>query len=352
MVAGRPYPVLVGQGALQEVGPLLREMGVTRAAVVTDEHVAPLWADALVQGLSGQGVTAGVHTVPAGESAKSFEHLRRVLAFLEDERIDRQGVVIALGGGVVGDLAGFAASVWLRGVRVVQVPTTLLAMVDSAIGGKTGIDTERTKNGVGTFWQPVAVVSDLATLGTLPEDDFLAAFAEVVKYAVAMDAGLASVLLAERERLRQRHPDALEPVVERCVAAKGRVVAADEREGGAREILNYGHTVAHAIEVATGYQAVHGHAVAQGMRAAARIAARVGFCGPDLVDEQEELLRAFDLPGRLPAYEPEAVLAAIPRDKKARAGAVRWVMPRELGRAEVGKRVPDDVVREVVLQLG
>ncbi len=351
MVSGRPYPVLVGQGALLEAGPLLREMGVTQAAVVTDENVAPLWAESLVQGLTGQGIVAAALPVPAGERAKSFDELRRVLAFLEDQRLDRQGVVIALGGGVVGDLAGFAASIWLRGVRLVQVPTTLLAMVDSAIGGKTGIDTERTKNGVGTFWQPSAVLADLATLSTLPEDDYLAAFAEVVKYAVALDAGLALELVAERGRLRARDPEALEPVVERCVAAKGRVVAADERESGGREILNYGHTVGHAIEIATGYAAAHGRAVAQGMRAAARIAARAGFCAEGLVAQQEELLQAFDLPGRLPACDPEALLAAIPRDKKARGGAVRWVMPRQLGRAETGKRVPEELVREVVLAL-
>lgn len=351
MVAGRPYPVLVGQGALLEAGPLLRELGAVQAAVVTDENVAPLWGDALAQGLTGQGIATSAITVPAGEPTKSFAQLRRVLAFLEDQRLDRQGVVVAVGGGVVGDLAGFAASIWLRGVRVVQVPTTLLAMVDSAIGGKTGIDTERTKNGVGSFWQPSAVIADLATLGTLPEADYVGDFAEVVKYGVAMDARLALDLLTERERLRARDPEALEPVVERCVAAKGKVVAADEREGGPRQILNYGHTVGHAIEVTTGYAVHHGRAVAQGMRAAARIGARAGFCSEGLVEQQEELLRAFDLPGRLPAYDPEAVLAALSRDKKARGGAVQWVMPRELGRAEVGKRVPDEIVSEVVLGL-
>jgi 3-dehydroquinate synthase len=351
MVSGRPYPVLVGQGALQEIGPILRELGVAQAAIVTDHNVGRLWGETVEQALSGHGIPAGTLSVAAGEVAKSFDQLRRVLAFLEDRRIDRQDAVVALGGGVVGDLAGFAASIWLRGVRVVQVPTTLLAMVDSAIGGKTGIDTERTKNGVGSFWQPAAVIADLATLGTLPEEDYLGDFGEVVKYGVAMDAQLARDLLASRERLLTRHPEALEPIVERCVAAKGRVVAADEREGGPRQILNYGHTVGHGIEVATGYRAPHGRAIAQGMRAAARIGARAGYCDEGLVAEQEELLRAFGLPGRLPAYDPEAVLAALSRDKKARAGAVQWVMPRELGRAEVGKRVADEVVREVVLGL-
>ena len=349
--AGGAYPVLVGQGAMLEAARLLRELGAARAVLVTDDHVAPLWGDSFSQGLTGAGIHTATMTLPAGEAAKTFDQLRLLLAALEKHRLDRAGFVVALGGGTVGDAAGFAAAIWLRGVRLLHVPTTLLAMVDSAVGGKTGINTDLAKNAVGAFWQPVAVVADLATLGTLPEDDYLAAYAEIVKYAITLDAKLALTLTADAERLRARDPEALEPVVDACVAAKARVVAADERERGPRAVLNYGHTVGHAIETASGYRVAHGRAVAQGMRVAARIAARLGRCSAGLVAQQEELLKAYGLPGRLPKLKVGEVLAAIPRDKKATEGNVGWVLPRQLGRAEVGHRVPPELVEEVVREV-
>jgi 3-dehydroquinate synthase len=233
----------------------------------------------------------------------------------------------------------------------VQVPTTLLAMVDSSVGGKTGVNTARAKNAIGAFWQPAAVVSDLAVLGTLPEAEYLAAFGEIVKYAIAMDRDLAGRLEADRHRLGARDPDALEPVVARCVELKAAVVAADEREGGPRAILNYGHTVGHALESASGYAAAHGRAVAFGARAVARIALALGRCDQALVARQDELLEAFGLPGPLPRVTAEGVLAAIPRDKKSRNGSVRWVLPHEMGRAQVGVEVPGGVVASVVHSL-
>ena len=349
--AGGAYPVLVGQGALLDAPRLLREHGATRAVLVTDDHVAALWSGSFAQGLSGAGIDTATVTLPAGEAAKTFDQLRLLLGALERHQLDRSGFVIALGGGTVGDVAGFAAAVWLRGVRLLQVPTTLLAMVDSAIGGKTGINTSRAKNAVGAFWQPVAVVADLATLVTLPEDEYLAAFAEIVKYAITVDAKLALTLIADVERLRARDPEALETVIDACVAAKARVVAADERDRGPRAVLNYGHTVGHAIEAASGYRVAHGRAVAQGMRAAARIAARTGRCSPGLVAQQEQLLAAYGLPGKMRRVKVEDVLAAIPRDKKAVGGTLGWVLPRQLGRAEVGRAVPAEVVEEVVREV-
>ena len=348
---GGAYPVLVGQGAMVDAPRVLRELGAARVVLVTDDHVAPLWGDSFAQGLTGAGIHTETVTLPAGEAAKTFDQLRLLLGTLEKHRLDRAGFVVALGGGTVGDVAGFAAAIWLRGVRLLQVPTTLLAMVDSAVGGKTGINTELAKNAVGAFWQPVAVVADLATLGTLPQDDYLGAYAEIVKYAITLDPKLALTLIADVERLRARDPEALEPVVDACVAAKAKVVAADERERGPRAVLNYGHTVGHAIETASKYRVPHGRAVAQGMRVAARIAARLGRCSPGLVAQQEELLAAYGLPGRMPRLKVAEVLAAISRDKKATDGAVGWVLPRELGRAEVGRRVPPDVVEEVVREV-
>ncbi len=347
-VPGRPYPVLIGQGALQELPRTMRELGASAAAVVTDLTVGGIWGEAVRDALTGLGIHASLLAVEPGERAKTMDGLIRVLEFLEDVALDRQGVVVAVGGGAVGDLAGFAAAVWLRGVRHVQVPTTLLAMVDSSVGGKTGVDTARTKNAIGAIWQPSAVISDLALLATLPEEDYLAAFGEVVKYAVAMDGELALRLERSRDGLLGRSPAALEPVVARCVELKARVVAEDEREAGPRAILNYGHTVGHALESASGYRAAHGRAVAFGMQAAARIAARLGRCAPDLVRRQDELLAAFGLPGALPPVPLPDLLAAIPRDKKRRAGRVRWVLPEDLGRARVGVEVADEVVAEVV----
>ncbi|MEP7104707.1 MAG: 3-dehydroquinate synthase, partial [Chloroflexota bacterium] len=345
------YPVLVGQGAMVEAPRLLREMGAGRAVLVTDDHVAPLWGESFAQGLTGAGIHTDTVTLPAGESAKTFGQLQLLLGAMERHRLDRGGFVVAVGGGTVGDVAGFAAAIWLRGVRLLQVPTTLLAMVDAAIGGKTGINTDLAKNAVGAFWQPVAVVADLATLGTLPEDEYLAAYGEIVKYAITLDPKLALILVADAERLLARDPEALETVVDACVAAKAKVVAADERDQGPRAVLNYGHTVGHALETATGYRLAHGRAVAHGMRAAARIAARTGRCSEGLVAQQDELLAAYGLPGPLPRLKVEDVLAAIPRDKKAAGGSVGWVLPRELGRAEVGRRVPSELVEEVVREL-
>lgn len=350
-IPGAPYPVLVGRGALQELPRLVVEMGATAAAVVTDRTVADHWGREVQDDLTRSGLRSVTYTAEPGEHAKSLTELERVLDFLETSEIDRHGVVIALGGGTIGDLAGFGAAVWLRGVRCVQVPTTLLAMVDSSVGGKTGVNSVRTKNAIGAFWQPALVVSDLAVLETLPESDYLAAFGEIVKYAVAMDRGLAQLLEFDGGAVLSRSHEALEPVVARCVELKAQVVAADEREAGLRAILNYGHTLGHALESASGYTAAHGRAVALGMEAAARIATEMGVCNGALVGQQAALLERFRLPGALPAVTAETVLAAIARDKKSRGGRVRWVLPREMGNAEVGVEVPGEIVSGVVRAL-
>ncbi len=350
---GRSYPVFIGQGALQELPKLVREMGVSGAAIVTDTTVGKAWGGAVETGLTGVGVNCRTLAVEPGEGSKSLAELERVLAFLEELRIDRRGIVLALGGGTVGDLAGFAAAVWLRGVRVVQVPTTLLAMVDSSVGGKTGVNTKLTKNSVGAFWQPAAVVAELATLGTLPESEYVAAFAEIVKYAVAMDAGLFEILDARWDGLGARSADDLEAVVARCVELKAKVVAMDERDQGARAILNYGHTFAHALEAASGYRLAHGHAVSYGLLLAARLGVAVGLCGEEVDVEQTRLLARYGLPPGPLEVPLEAALAALPRDKKATGGRIGWVLPRAIGKAQVGVQVPEAVVeREVRLRFG
>jgi 3-dehydroquinate synthase len=327
---GGAYPVLIGAGARRELKALLE--GFAQVVVVRDLDAAEVGLDAVEYGIAG------------GEQAKTWDELRRLLGFLEAQGVGRDGCVVAVGGGSVGDLAGFAAAIWQRGIAHVQVPTTLLAMVDAAIGGKTAINTEHAKNAVGAFWQPRAVVADLDQLRTLPEPQLRSGLAEVVKYAVAMDADLAGIL--------EREPAVSEAVIARCVELKGAVVAEDEREQtGRRAILNYGHTAGHALEASSGYSVLHGQAVAWGMRVAARIGRRVGACGEEVSARQDALLERFGLPGELPVVDQRSFVAAMSRDKKSAAGRVRWVMPRELGRAEPGWEIPPEVVEEAVTEL-
>jgi 3-dehydroquinate synthase len=341
------YPVVIGSNIHRELRGALARLDPTSAAIVTDANALP-WARKVARAIKRAGVKTPIHVLHPGERSKSIAALGDVLAFFERQKVDRAGCVIAVGGGTVGDIAGFAGAVWQRGIRVVQVPTTLLAMVDSSIGGKTGVNGTRSKNAIGAFWQPTAVITDLAFLETLPPVDYRDAFAEVVKYAVAMDRGLFEVLLKARERLLARDPAALERVVFQCVMAKALVVAKDEREQGPRAILNYGHTAGHALEAASGFRVSHGRAVAFGMRVAARIALSMDLCGKRLVESQDAMLTAYGLPDRPPKVELARVLAAIPRDKKARRGKVAWVMPRRLGHAEPGHAVPPAIVRRIL----
>jgi 3-dehydroquinate synthase len=341
------YPVVIGSNINRELRSVVTRLDPTGVAIITDSNVRP-WAVKVAKTIKRAGLKTAIHPIPVGERSKSMHQLQEVLAFLERQRIDRGGCVIAVGGGTVGDLAGFAAAIWQRGIRLVGVPTTLLAMVDSSIGGKTGVNGTRSKNAIGAFWQPSAVISDLACIETLPAASYRDAFAEVVKYAVAMDRGLFDLLKKERPRLLAADRAMLERVVFRCVAAKALVVAKDEREKGRRAILNYGHTAGHALEAASGFRVSHGRAVAFGMRVAAQIALSMELCSKRLVESQDEMLTEYGLPDRVPHVDPGRLLGAIPRDKKALRGKVAWVMPRRLGHAEIGHAVPSPLVRRIV----
>ena len=341
------YPVLIGTDLNRELRNVVTRLDPTGAAIITDRNVRP-YAVKVAKAIKRAGLKTAIHAIPANERSKSMAQLETVLSFLEQQRIDRGGCVIAVGGGTVGDLAGLAAAIWQRGVRLVAVPTTLLAMVDSSIGGKTGVNGRRSKNAIGAFWQPSAVIADLEAIETLPPASYRDAFAEVVKYAVAMDRGLFDLLQRNSPRLADRDLSMLERVVFRCVAAKALVVAKDERERGPRAILNYGHTAGHALEAATGFRVSHGRAVAFGMRVAARIAVAMDLCSRRVVDVQDALLDTLGLPEVPPRVDPNRILAAIALDKKARRGKVAWVMPRRIGHAEVGHSVPTVLVRRVV----
>ncbi len=349
----RSYDLFFGAGVLEGLASAIAEWRAAgrKVVLVTDERVAAAQAGALAT-LTAGGVP--VLTLPAGEGTKSVAQLARVWDFLAEQRVDRSSRLVALGGGVIGDLAGFAAASYLRGLAFVQVPTTLLAMVDSSVGGKTGINLGAGKNLVGAFHQPAAVYLDPALLTTLPAREFAAGMAEVLKYGLLADAALWARL--EREPLTLASGDFSE-VLRRCCEIKARIVEADERETaaeGGRALLNLGHTFGHAIEQATGYGAyLHGEAVAIGLAAAARLSWRLGYIGEGDVARVERVTEAHGLPVRLRQGLPwDGLLAAMARDKKVRAGGLRFVVLRSLGEAATLGGVDVAVVERVFREVG
>jgi 3-dehydroquinate synthase len=346
-VPGGSYPILIGGGLLREVGVRLAAAGCRGSlALVADAGVATLYAPAVAASLKEAGFTSTLIEIPAGEQSKSLECLGGLYARFAAAGLDRRAAVVALGGGVVGDLAGFAAATYLRGIDFVQVPTTLLAQVDASVGGKTAIDIPAGKNLVGAFHQPRLVLVDLQTLETLPEPDFRSGLAEVIKYGVIADPVLFALLEARRQEILARSEGLLAEIVSRSCEIKAEVVGADEREAGLREILNYGHTLGHAVEAVAGYgRYLHGEAVAIGMAAAASLGVRLGLLPAETAARIEALIASFGLPERLrEPLDPDALLAAMHRDKKARAGSLRFVLARTLG-AVIVTEVPDELAR-------
>jgi 3-dehydroquinate synthase len=343
----RSYPIHIGDGVIGRAGRVLAEHGVRRAVVVTNDVVAAHWLAPLARSLDAQGVRHDVVTVPDGEAHKSLPTLERIVTRLLELRAERGTTLVALGGGVVGDLGGFAAAVYQRGMPFVQVPTTLLAQVDSSVGGKTGVNHPLGKNMIGAFHQPRAVLIDTACLATLPPRELSAGLAEVVKYGAIRDAPFFAWLEAHAEALRARDPAALAHAIFESCRNKAEVVAADEREQGERALLNFGHTFGHAIESGVGYgQWLHGEAVAAGMVIAARVSARLGrLAGPD-VERLVALLRRAGLPVEPPAMGFATWMSLMARDKKVAAGAVRYILLDGIGRATVAGNVADAVLAE------
>ena len=330
----RSYNIDVGQGLLDGLGQLVGELdGISRALIITDTNVGPLYGDTVFESLQAAEVTTHRLTIEAGESSKCVDTANRLWQQALAAGTDRQAVVVALGGGVVGDLAGFIAATFGRGIRLVQVPTTLLAQVDSSVGGKVGINLPGAKNIVGCFWQPTHVMIDLSVLASLPDRQFAAGMAEVVKYGVIRDLELFEQLEAHASQLNQRNTDALAKIVARCCQIKAEVVAADEREEtGLRAILNYGHTFGHALESITGYhQFLHGEAIAIGMTCAIQLAARLGMVPTKLAQRQTELLTNLNLPTTMPKCDSDEFLQIMRRDKKVVREHLRLVLPDKLG---------------------
>ena len=350
--ASGEYPAYVSWGALDKLGEYTRRAtGSRRAFVVSDAKVLSLWGETALSSLRGAGLETAVIEVPAGDATKSLEQAGRVYDRLASHRAERRDTIVALGGGMVGDFAGFVAGTYLRGLPVVQAPTSLLAMVDASIGGKTAVNHAGAKNIVGLFYQPKAVVADVATLKTLPRRELVEGLGEVIKHALIRDPDLLTLLEERLDDLLALEPELTASVIARNVQIKGAVVSEDEREtGGVRELLNYGHTLGHAFEAAGGYEALlHGEAVAAGMMAAAEIGRRVGVTPTDLVERQRRLIERSGLPLRPSSGLDRArILDALSLDKKIVAGGQRWVLLDAPGHAIVTADVPRDVVEAVL----
>lgn len=345
----RWYPIHIGAGALDAQELYRPHLGAGRVAVITNPVVAPLYLGRVKAALARAGADAFEVLVEDGEQAKSWASLERVLDALLAARLGRDGLVLALGGGVVGDLAGFAAAVYQRGIDFIQLPTTLLAQVDSSVGGKTAINHPRGKNMVGAFHQPAAVIADVAALATLPARELRAGVAEVIKHGFALDAGLVEWLEANMEALLAREPAALAHVVRRSCELKAAVVAADERENGQRAVLNLGHTFGHAIEAGAGYGAwLHGEAVAAGMVMAAGLSVRAGLLDAASEARVRALVLRAGLPATGPALAPERYLELMALDKKAAGGRLRFILLERIGRAVLRGDVDARLVRETL----
>ncbi len=349
----RSYDIVVGSGVLGSAGGALKTAGASRCVVIADSAVIGSHAANAHASLRAAGLDTAVLAVPSGEASKSVAEAGRLWGELARLAVDRGTHIMAVGGGVVGDLAGFVASTFARGLPVWQVPTTLVAQVDSAIGGKTGINLDAGKNLVGAFWQPRGVLSDIDTLATLPEREFTSGLAEVVKYGMILDAEFFDWLDANARRVLDREPAALLHVVERSAALKAGVVEQDEHErSGLRAVLNYGHTFGHAFETAAGYGTLlHGEAVAIGMAAAAKLAELLGRIPSDVVARQESLLRSLRLPTATDALRgttADALLAIMARDKKTLGGRLRFVLPSRIGHVELVDGVDPALVRRVL----
>jgi len=349
----RSYLILVGAGVLARVGTELAKCKVGRkVVVVSDSGIAALHGEPVVRRLREAGFETTEALVPAGETAKTLEVASRLWDRLLDVGCDRTSTVVALGGGAVGDLAGFVAATYMRGMNFVQVPTTLLAQVDASIGGKTAIDHPRGKNLIGAFHQPRIVVVDPSTLTTLPEREFRSGLAEVIKHGIVLDGGYFRDLEACVPALLSRDLPTLERIVAGSCRLKAQIVERDEQEAELRWVLNYGHTIGHALEAATGFRRwAHGEAVSLGIAAESRIAERLGIGGAETIERQIRLLDAVGLPVRGLQAPPTAVMDALTRDKKSRDGRVSFVFAPEIGSFRIVPDVPSGTVLQVLEEL-
>jgi 3-dehydroquinate synthase len=348
-LGSRSYPIHIGAGLLARAELIAAHLRQKRAAIITNTTVAPLHLAPLKRALESAGVQVVVITLPDGEEHKNWETLNRIFDALIEHRCERGAALIALGGGVIGDLAGFAAATYRRGVPYIQVPTTLLAQVDSSVGGKTAINHPAAKNMIGAFYQPVVVISDTDTLASLPPREFAAGLAEVVKYGLIRDHRFFDWLEANMARLVARQPEALAYAIERSCVNKAEVVALDEREDGPRAMLNFGHTFGHAIEAGTGYGTwLHGEAVGAGMVLALRLSQRMGLVSAEDVRRASALIESAGVPVRAPDFGLDRYLELMGHDKKVEDGRLRFVLLKGIGEAFLSDQVPGAALADVL----
>lgn len=352
-LGSRSYVIQIGPALLQSLGPECARLKLgERCAIITDKNAGKFFAKTVFNSLVRAGFSPVLFTVAAGETAKSLRTVERCYNQLAAHRLERKSFIVALGGGVVGDLAGFVAATYLRGIPFVQVPTTLLAQVDSSVGGKTGVNLRAGKNLVGAFYQPRLVLCDLDTLETLPDREFRAGLAEVIKYGIIFDAALFDKLERDLPKILERDKHALAPVIARCCEIKAEIVSKDETENGLRSILNFGHTIGHAIENSSGYgKFLHGEAISIGQIAAAQLSEKILGLPGSAVKRIEDLFRKAGLPLqiKLNASRKKRFFEAMRLDKKARAGEVRFVLAREIGKVEFGRRVPVEMIERCLI---
>jgi len=354
------YEIAIAPGGLSHLGAEMQSLKLgQKVLLVSNPMIFKRYGEAAIASLTEAGFQVIQCTLPAGERYKTLASIQRIYDIALEHHLERSSTIVALGGGVVGDMSGFTAATWLRGINFIQVPTSLLAMVDASIGGKTGVNHPQGKNLIGAFYQPRWVLIDPQMLATLPPREFRAGMAEVIKYGVIWDTALFDQLEAAERLDQQRYvsEDLLQTILTCSCQAKAHVVSKDEKEAGLRAILNYGHTIGHAVESLTGYRVVnHGEAVAIGMVAAGEIAVALGLWTQAESDRQRRLIEKTGLPTQLPAatdvvIDIEAILAALQADKKVKAGRVRFVLPTQIGTVTVTDQVPAEVIRQVLQQM-
>jgi 3-dehydroquinate synthase len=348
----RSYDIKIGSGLLATLGSECTRLKLEkRSAIITDANVSPHYAALACKALTEAGFEAVVVTVPAGETAKTLKTVQSCYDQLASQHLERKSFIVALGGGVVGDLAGFVASTYLRGIGFIQIPTTLLAQVDSSVGGKVGVNLKSGKNLVGAFYQPRLVLCDLETLKTLPEREYRSGLAEVIKYGIIYDAALFTELEGVMPKLLQRDTEALARVVARCCEIKAEVVQQDETESGLRAILNFGHTIGHALEAISHYgKYLHGEAISIGQVAAARLSSKITSLPLGDVQRITSLFQNAGLPTalELKGSQRTKLIAAMQHDKKVTGGEIKFVLARNIGKVEFGQAVPAELLEDAL----
>lgn len=347
------YVIDISYGNLPSLGSFLQDKGMgNRALVVSDEHVGTLYGSTILQSLEDAGIVAELFCITPGEASKTLATAQILYTKAITMGLDRRSYIIALGGGVVGDLAGFVAATYLRGLPFVQVPTSLLAQVDSSVGGKVAVDHELGKNLIGAFYQPRLVLIDIKALTTLPEDELTAGLGEVIKYGATFDENFFFYLDKHAENILAGEQDCLEHIIKRSCEIKAKVVEQDEHEANLRMVLNFGHTIGHAVEAHGGFAGYkHGEAVAIGMHGAARISKHLGLCEQKTVDDLCVLLRKFGLPIGIPGTTPEDLLPYLIRDKKNVGGKINWILLDKIGSYHIYSDVPNEIVLKALREI-